>query len=359
MPHNMRIESSFPNEPPQKTEGVRTKRSSMLVDRVRSLFSWIASWAPQEARAEVERAELAPQVKQTLSVHLSGDLLQRAEKSVYSLDLAREELLSQCGHQGHAFVERYVDPVLVPAHELLAAARSGAEVDVSRWAVAGVEMISLIHDEARLQRRIYDFCLEKTREALVEDVAFIASCPQELINDSEVPAQKRPSLLKRIEADLRPLLDEFEKLLTHHPRSPDLKTLFGWKFDLDEERQRLHDLSLTAIDQQIQRATPLWRAIQSGREEAPFDLDSLASEVPSWPLSVFELEETSTRLREVLEAGIADRADERVVAFFDRMRGSIQELAESEEVHDEALLRLKDHVLAIERLLGLRPPQAE
>ena len=141
MPHNMRIESSFPNEPPQKTEGVRTKRSSMLVDRVRSLFSWIASWAPQEARAEVERAELAPQVKQTLSVHLSGDLLQRAEKSVYSLDLAREELLSQCGHQGHAFVERYVDPVLVPAHELLAAARSGAEVDVSRWAVAGVEMI--------------------------------------------------------------------------------------------------------------------------------------------------------------------------------------------------------------------------
>ena len=358
MPHTTRIESSFPEKPPRKVDGAQTKRSSALMGRVWSLFSWITGWAAQEAHGEVGRAELAPQVKQTLSVHLSGDLLQRAQESVQHLALAKNELLSQCGRQGQAFVERYVDPILVPAHELLAAARSGAEVDISKWAVAGVEMLSLVQDEAWLQRRIYDFCLEKTRDALVEDIAFIESCPQELMSGSGVPVQKRPALIGRIDVGLRPLLGEFEQLLTRHPRSSDLATLFRWKVELDEERQRLHDLSLEAIDRQIQQATPLWRTIQSVRKD-PFDLETLASAVPSWPLSVFEIEETSTRLREVLETGVADRTDERIIEFFERMRGRIQELVESDEVHEAALLRLKEHVLAIERLLGLKSPPAE
>jgi hypothetical protein len=354
MPHSrLPKENSKPDELKFVSRGpdetVARKRSGTLLGKVRSLFSWIASWATQEAREEVGRVELVPQVKRLLSVHLSGHLLQRAERSVQHIEQAKEELLVHSGQPAWAFIERYVEPILTPAREILIAARTGGSADVSRWAIAGIEMVSLVQEEDRLRRKIYEFCLEKTRDAILEDMAFIVSYPHELVSSSWILTEEQPELINRIEAGLQPLLHEYETLLTRHPRSFDLNVLFRWKLELDEERQRLHDLSLATIDEQIQQMASLWSAIQG----------ESASEAPPWPLSVFELEETSTRLREVLEAGMADRTNERVVAFFERMRGHIQVLVESEEgdVHEEALLRLKEHVRAIERLLGLKESQ--
>jgi hypothetical protein len=285
--------------------------------------------------------------------------LQRAERSVRHLDQAKEELLAHSGGPAHAFIDRYVEPILAPAREIVTIARSGGTADVSKWAVAGVEMVSLVQEESRLRRKIYEFCLEKSRDAVLEDIAFIVSYPNELVSSSWIPIEERPELLRRIESTLQPILQELEGLLTRHPRSFDLRVLFQWKQELDEERQRLHDLSLNTIDAEIQQTTPLWQTIQGeGNPEAEQFLEKIevfASE-PPWPLSVFELEETSTRLRKVLEAGIADRTNDQVVEFFERMRGRIDVLVESDEgdVHEAVLRRIKEDIRVIELLLGLK-----
>ena len=285
--------------------------------------------------------ELGPQ--RLSSVHLSGHLLQRAEQTVQHLERSKEDLLAKSGHPAYAFVDRYVEPILAPAREVVAAARSGTSVNISKWAVAGVEMVSLVQEESRLLWKIYEYCLEKTHDAVLEDMAFIISCPRELVSSSWVPSSEQPALIRRIEDGLQPLLQEFETLRARSPQSASLSDLFSWKYELDEERQRLHDLALEIIDTQIQQAAPL-----------PAELESLSNEVASWP-SVFELERTSTRLRELIETNAIDRADERLVEFFERMRGHVQHLVEDEEgdIHEAMLLQLKEHVRAIERLLGL------
>lgn len=361
--HRSHKESSRPKEPkfvprePEEGE-IQTKRSGTLLSKVRSLFSWVAGLATQEAREGVGSSEHVSQGKRCLSVHLSGHLLQRAERAVQHLDRAKAELLVQMGQPAHAFIERYIEPILSPAREIIAAARTGGVADVSKWAVAGVEMLSLVQED-RLRRKIYEYSLEKTRDAILEDMAFIVSYPNELLGSSWIPLEERPDLFRRIETSLQPILHELEGLLTRHPRSLDLKILFQWKKDLDEERQRLHDLSLTTIDNVIKETTPFWPTTQGESTEEEFsfmnEIDAFARE-PSWPLSIFELEETSMRLRKVLEEGMADRSNERIVEFFERMKGRIDILIESDDgdIHEAGLLRLKEHIRVIERLLGFK-----
>ena len=356
--HTSRIENLFPKEPvavPHKPEERMEQTKQPLMEKVRSLFSWIASWATQEARREVIGSEHTPQ--QTLSVHLPKHLLQQVEASIHHLDNAKRELIERFGPQAEAFVDRYVEPILSPAHDLIESARRGEPVDVSRWAVASAELLSLVQDEEKLRRKIFGFCLEKTRDAILEDITFIASCPHELVESSWAPLSERPGLIKRIDADLQPILQEFEKLLTRRPQSHDLETLFRWRAELDGERQRLHDLSLATIDAQIQKTAPLWLTLQSGLGEIPSssELEILAGEIPEWPLSILDLEETSRRLLRILETDISHRTDERVVAFFDRMRGRIQSVIESEDIHEASLRRLQKQVRAIERLLNTNP----
>ncbi len=372
MPHRVSHNKRFPHEDHQRSESsdvpgggvVRSSQSEdptshSLLEKIRSMFSWIASRVTEEAREEVASGVSEASAKRLLSQYSSRDLIRRAEGSIAQLELSKQVLLQEFGSRAQAFVERYIDPVIDPVKSLVVAGREGKGIETVKGAVGGVELLAIMHDDSRLRRKIHDSLEMKTREAILEDIAFIMSYPSEALAEATIPASQRGEILRQIEEALQPVLLELESLLSSGLPAYEFVPLFQWREAIDGERQRLHDRAMQIIDEKIHGDVPLWRTLKNlpPNEVSPF-LEEMATFAQSdrvWPLSIFELEELSSYLREIIEEETASRKDERLLVLFSKMKSHLEVFLESEEGegHEEALTRIVDQVRAIDSLLGM------
>jgi hypothetical protein len=356
-----RKETSDSSEPVSRSIKSEAPGSWSLLEKVRSMFSWIADRVTEEAREEEAVSVSESSAKRVLSQYSSRDLLRRADSSIARIELSKQILLQQFGTRAQAFVERYVFPVVEPIKSFIQSIREGLVAPDVKDAVGSLELLAMMHDENRLFRKIRDSLETKTRDAILGDIAFILSYPSEALEDAFIPAAQRGAILREIEEKQQPLLLELEDLLSVHPTTFELIPLFEWRLGIDQKRQRLHDASMQIIDEKIRKGVPLWSSLKDlpSKEISPFleELDLEAEKDLTWPLSVLELEEVSVHLRQIVEEDIASREDKKLLQIFEQMRSQVESLIESVEgeEHEEALSRITDQIKAIEQLLGQDP----
>lgn len=340
-------------------KNLKSPSPQSLLEKIRTMFSWIANRITQEAQESEPVESGDPESNRLLSLYATPNLVQQAKESISRLEASKQALLEEFGHVAQAFVDRYIDPVFAPIKTMIRDKNEGKAPVIPKDAVESVEILAMAHDPSRLKRKIRDSIKHKTRDVLLEDIAFLLSYPSEAIGDASIPSDQRGPLLRQIEIDLQPILLELESMLSIHPPSTEFSALFEWKIDVDAKRQILHDESMRIIESEIHRNIPYWKSLEDdlGNQEDPFldELEIFTEGSLHWPLSIYELEDASARLREALEKELVGLQNERVVIFFDRMKSHVKTLQESEESegHEEALTRIFDHVKAIDRLLGL------
>jgi hypothetical protein len=331
-----------------------------LLEKVRSMFSWIANRVTEEAREEVSTSVGETSAKRLLSQYSSQDLIRRAGSSIAQIKLSKQAFLQEFGTRAQAFVDRYIDPVVEPIKSFVHGGREEKVSETLKGAVGSVELLAMLHDETRLRRKIRDSLESRTRDIILEDISFILSYPSEALEDAAIPAAHRGFILREIEESLQPILLELESLLSVCPPSYEFIPLFQWRVGVDSKRQHLHDCAMQVIDEKIHKRIPLWRSLKElpAKEIFPFleELELVTEKDRIWPLSIFELEEISSHLREIIEGEVASRQDKRLLMLFDHMKAHVEVLLESEgeEDHEKALMRIVDQVRAIELLLGLK-----
>lgn len=329
-----------------------------LVEKVRSMFSWIAGQVTREAREEEEAREGEASARRLLSQYSTRDLIRKAESSIAQVELSKQVLLQEFGSRAQAFVDRYINPVIVPIQSFIQSIREGTVARTIKGAVESVELLAILQDETRLRRRIRDSLEIKTRDVILEDIAFILSYPAEALGDAYVPSAGRGYVLREIEEALQPILMELESLLSARPPSYECLALFQWREAIDVKRQHLHDSAMQVIDEKVRRGSPYWRSLRdlSAKEISPFleELELSEDKDRAWTLSIFELEEISAHLREIVEEEVTSRQDKGLKTLVDQMKAHIGDLLASEEgeEHEEALSRIMEQIEAIEALLG-------
>lgn len=351
-PLDISTEGGFRSLQPAQT------RSVSLLEKVRSLFSWIANRVTEEARVEESSVSGEASAKRLLSQYSFRDLMRKAKGAIAEVELAKQALLQQFGPRAQAFVDRYVTPVIEPVVSYVQMGRQGDLSETMRGAVGSVELLAMLHDELRLSRKIRESLEGKTREVILEDIAFILSYPTEAVEDARIPVARRRRILRRIEEALQPVLLDLEALLSVRPPSSELISLFQWRVGVDARRQRLHDGALQVIDEEIHRDAPLWGSLKNLPlpQISAFleDFELFLQGEMAWPMSLLELEEMSAFMHQLVEKDASNRADARLLALFEQVRAYVDVLCESSEGegHEEVLGRIVDHVRAIERLLG-------
>jgi hypothetical protein len=330
------------------------------MEKVRSMFSWIAGRVTEEAREEESGSVVETAAKRLLSQYSSRDLVRRAESSIAQLELAKQVLLQEFGSRAQAFVDRYIDPVIEPVKSFVYESREGKVLESFKGAIGNVELLAILHDDTRLSRKIRETLEAKTKDVILEDIAFILSYPSEALEDAAIPASQRAGLLRDIEEALQPVLLDLESLLSVRSPSYEFIPLFQWRAGVDLQRQRLHDKAMQIIEEKVHKGAPMWRSLADlpAQEMIVYleGIESFSGKDRSWPLSLFELEEISSHLREIVEGQVVSRQDEKLLQLFGQVRSYVEALLESEEgdVHEDALFRIVDQVRAIEALLGIR-----
>jgi hypothetical protein len=332
------------------------------MEKVRSMFSWIAHRVTEEAREEETTPTSEISAKRILSQYSTQDLVRKAKSSIARLELSKQVLLQEFGPRAQAFVERYIDPIVEPVKIFVQSGREGSPPETLKGAVESVELLALLHDETRLQRKIRDALEIKTRDVILEDIAFILSYPSEALEDVSIPASRRGLVLREMEEALQPILLELETLLSVCPSSYEFIPLFQWRVGVDTQRQNLHDRAMQVVDEKIRKGAPFWRSLKDlpVKERSHFleEVGVFAEKDRTWTPSISELEEISTHLREIVEGDGDSRHDKRLLMLFDQMKEHVESLIESEagEEHEEALMRIIDQVRDIEGMLGLNAP---
>lgn len=332
---------------------------STLLEKVRSLFSWIANRVTEEAREEESMVESETSAKRLLSQYSSRDLMRRAKAVIAQVEASQQLLLQEFGPRAQAFIDRYVVPVLEPIQSFVHAGQEGKITETVRGAIGTVELLAMLHDKARLPRKIRDTLELKTRDVILEDIAFLLSYPSEAVEDARVPLRERGDLLRKIEGALQPILLDLEALLSLRPPSTEFIPLFRWRLEVDSKRQRLHDEALQIIDEEIHRNVPLWGPLKTSPtpEISSFleHFELLAQGEIPLPFSLIDLEEISAHMRRILELESAYRTNEQWLTLFQHMRSYVESLHESAEgeEHEEVLTRIIEHLRAIEQLLEL------
>ena len=346
--------------PSHFTEKSTGTSAQSLLERIRSMFSWIANQVTRESHEDSLTTSKETARRRLMSLYSAPNLVQQAKNSVEKLELSKNALVQEHGPRAQAFADRYIDPFFAPIKNLIQAKQEGKIPEMPQDAVGSVEILAIAGDPARLRRKIYTSIKSKTQDVILEDIAFLLSYPNEAIGDAHVAPEQHRALLRKIEDALQPILLELESLLSVDPPSSAFNDLFQWRVDIDTQRQRLHDLAMNIINEEIRRNSPYWKTIEEDLEQKgdPFleELEIFSSGSLNWPLSIFELEETAARLREALESELVSLQNGRMAAFFERMKSHSQILIESEESegHEETLNRIIENIEAIERLLHSR-----
>ena len=352
--------SDVSSEVPVRSITPQPSPQSRLMEKVRSMFSWIAGRVAEEAREEESGSVVEAAAKRLLSQYSSRDLIRRAESSIAQLELSKQVLLQEFGSRAQAFVDRYIDPIIEPVKSFVQESHEGKTSEHFKGAVGNVELLAILHDDTRLSRRIRETLETKTKDVILEDIAFILSYPSEALEDASIPASQRAGLLRNIEEALQPVLLDLEALLSVRSPSYEFIPLFQWRAGVDLQRQHLHDKAMQIIEEKVHTSAPLWRSLSDlpPQEIKVYleGLESFSEKDRSWPLSLFELEEISSHLREIVEGQVVSRQDEKLLQLFAQVRTYVEALLESEEgdVHEDALLRIVDQVRAIEALLGIQ-----
>jgi hypothetical protein len=337
--------SQLPEVPEEKSVS-----SHSWLTPIRSVISWFSELlSHQKTPKEI--------VSGRVIVHSSPNLVQRAREAVERMESSKHAFVRSGGAQAEAFADRYIEPVFERAKQLIERVEKGEPLHTPEGAARSLEILALANDPDRLYTKIFDSIVQKTTNAILEDMMFLMSYPSEAIEDSLVDSHDRAPLLRQIEQSLVPVLRELELLISHSPTSDDFHALFQWRQDLDMRRQQLHDAGMRIIDDAIHRRSPLWRSAE--REVLPFEdpfleeLEIFTSGSATWPLSIFELEEVAERFREAVENELVAAQNERALEFFDRIKSHTEKLANSEESegHEAALNRIIEDVHVIELLL--------
>jgi hypothetical protein len=205
----------------------------------------------------------------------------------------------------------------------------------------------MMHDESRLRRKIRDTLERQTRQVILEDIAFILSYPSEALEETMIPPTHFGMVLRQMEHELQPILLQLESLLSIPPPSFEFGQIFQWRMTLDARRQQLHDHALNLIDGYIQRA----RGSSEQSEIASLIFDLLGE--TAWPLSLFDLDELTSKLHQQFLHSDELRKDTKSIAIFDFVRSHLKSIVELEEniEHDALINRINSSIRAIEELL--------
>jgi hypothetical protein len=215
------------------------------------MFSWIAGKVAEEAREEESTSIVEISAKRLLSQYSVRDLVRRAESSIAQLELSKQLLLQEFGPRAQAFVDRYIDPIVEPIQIFVQLGHEGKGLETIGRAVTSVELLAMLRDQTRMYRKVRDSLEVKTRDVILEDIAFIMSYPSEAFEDALIPAPQKGQVLREIEEALQPILLELESLLSVRPPSHEFIHLFQWRLAIDVRRQHLHDAAMQAIDEII------------------------------------------------------------------------------------------------------------
>lgn len=346
------------NSPPSQSSPPPSSRT--LMQKVRSLFSWIAGRATEEAREEQLFSEAERSAKRALSQYSSRDLIRKATSLLTQVEVAKQTLLQEMGPSSQAFIDRYISPIADQIEMFLQEFRELRPGEALKGAVGSVELLAMLHDSTRVFRKIRDSLEVKTRDVILEDIAFILSYPSEVVEDAVIPVAQRAIVVREIEEALQPILMELEFLLGMRPEAIEPTPLFKWRTRIDQKRQQIHDRAMQVIDDKIHKRTFFWRSLKDlpANEIVPFleGATMLSENEQLFPLSLFELEEVSSHLREIIEGDASTRQDKRLRQLINHLRSHVETILRSDagEEHEEALGRIIDQVREIELLLGLR-----
>jgi hypothetical protein len=302
----------------------RASKGSLL-NAVRSCFTWIGALVTREAKeVPVEREQQELQKKRLLSRYPLSELLAGGEKSMKSLAQAKEAFLQRAGSAGEAFVARNVDPIFLPLQRFIVSLKAERP------------------DERSLVKEAREGLEKQTRQALLEDIAFVLSYPGELLENAHVSEAQQSKILRDLEKQLKTVLVKFEKLLDKSPVSEDLYDLFTWRVTLDNERQSLHDIAIKFIEEKL---SPYRLKFSAAGETVMW----MGQSVESLPFK--DLHEAIQYTFELVKSSESARSDDALLEFFAECKQRVQTIFEEECVEDDRI-RLLHTLQLIEDILG-------
>ena len=290
-----------------------------LLEKIKSLYLWFFCFEKEECNKQEEFR------KHFLARFDPHKLISGGQKALLTLEAEKKSFLEKVGPAGSAFASRHFDPVIASIKSLVSSLQKKLLLDsFPPSAVGSVELLALTNDEKRPLCKVRESARRSARQALMDDIAFLTLYPRELVN--HLGEKEQISILKKIEKELRPVMERMEKLLEKKPLSDDFETLFLWRAALDIERQMLHDAALKNIDSHVSFHKLKFSVVG---ENASWQGAKITS------LNFAQLTEVFSYLFELVKSSENLRSDERVLSFFEKTKNHLQTLLGGVEKYPE------------------------